>query len=422
MSKKRKMRGKKPSSSINNQDARAADATSLAQRLKKHRGVAANTLPPEIYRHSTGKSFLTPHDDPQAFAACLSTTYKGFCFDAPSDLPNHLHDQFDSSFLGMDDLFLYDVIQPGKKQLTRTSVTRTLVGDPGSTYKYLGLRLFSHPWVDFDEDGNATAVKKVGLSLRKSGYPSKTTSALIEMGRANGFLKERSNELLEKHVSPNVEPVGLVGSADYNLTLVNKMDCTAVKRDLKKETGYGMGKVSVGWHRDSGLKDFSSIAVYQKLKGVTKSKTLDGWGVALRAMDGGAGGPIPNVPALCVPLPSGSLYYMLDDFNHNHEHAVIAGSGGVRYSSTHRVAREGQGTWQYIRDKFDQFFVLASKFDFGTGVASESNEESKRKPKDFASVVRSQQMLLNEIEFEWLRQWYVQGQKVRVHWQEHDRT
>ena len=35
-------------------------------------------------------------------------------------------------------LFLYDVVQPGRKRLTRTSVTRTLVGDPGSTYKYLG--------------------------------------------------------------------------------------------------------------------------------------------------------------------------------------------------------------------------------------------------------------------------------------------
>lgn len=394
--------------------AAAKDATSLAQRLKKHRGVAADTPPPNIYVNSTGKSFLTPHGDPVEFRECLNTSYKGFCHDSPSELPDQLHSQFDSSFEGMDDLFLYDTIQPGKKRLTRTSVTRTLVGDPGSTYKYLGLRLFSHPWVDVDEDGNAASAKKTGSSLRKIGYPSKTAAALIEMGRANDYLKERSNDLLQKHVSPNVEPVGLVGSADYNLTLVNKMDSTATKRDLKKENAYGMGKVSVGWHRDSGLKDFSSIAVYQTLQGVNKSKTLDGWGVALRAMDGGAGGPLANVPALCVPLPSGSLYYMLDDFNHNHEHAVIAGSGGVRYSSTHRVAREGQGTWQYIRDKSDQFLVSASNFDFSTGAATNNNEGAKKKPKDFASIVRSQQMLMNEIEFEWLRQWFVQGTKVSI--------
>jgi alpha-ketoglutarate-dependent dioxygenase FTO len=192
------------------------------------------------------------------------------------------------------------------------------------------------------------------------------------------------------------------------------MDSFSKKHDLKKESAYGMGKVSVGWHRDSGLKDFSSIAVYQSLQGVAKSATLDGWGVALRAMDGGAGGPLTNVPALCVPLPSGSLYYMLDEFNHNHEHAVVAGSSGVRFSSTHRVARDGQGTWQSIRDKSDQFLVLAKNFDFSTGaiVKKEStSKQSSKKSKDFASIVRAQQMLMNEIEFEWLRQWFVQGQR-----------
>lgn len=315
----------------------------------------------------------------------------------------------------MSDLFLYDTIQPGKKRLTRTSVTRTLVGEPGSTYKYLGLRLFSHPWVDVDVDGNATNAKKPGSTLCHIGYPAVQSASLIEMGRVNEFLRKRSNELLEEHVSSNTVPMGLVGSADYNLTLVNKMDSTATKRDLKKESAYGMGKVSVGWHRDSGLKDFSSIAVYQMLQGTT-TKSCDEWGVALRAMDGGAGGVLASVPALMVPLPSGSLYYMLDDFNHNHEHAVIAGSDGVRYSSTHRVAREGQGTWQYIRDKTDEFIVTASKFDFDAGVANTANEGSKstaKKRKDkLISVARAQQMLMNEIEFEWLRQWYIQGRKV----------
>ena len=353
----------------------------------------------------------------QAFEDCLDTSYKGFCYDPPEELPKQLHQQYEASFRGMNDLFLYDAIQPGKKRLTRTSVTRTLVGEPGSTYKYLGLRLFSHPWVDVDVDGNTTDAKNPGSTLSNIGYPALQSAALIEMGRVNQFLRKRSNELLEEHVSPNTVPVGLVGSADYNLTLVNKMDSTATKRDLKKESAYGMGKVSVGWHRDSGLKDFSSIAVYQLLQG-TSSKSCDKWGVALRAMDGGAGGVLSSVPALMVPLPSGSLYYMLDDFNHNHEHAVIAGSDGVRYSSTHRVAREGQGTWQYIRDKTDQFIVTASKFDFTAGAVSTAGEGSKstakkRKAK-FISVARAQQMLMNEIEFEWLRQWYIQGRKVSL--------
>lgn len=283
-----------------------------------------------------------------------------------------------------------------------------------------GLRLFSHPWVDVDEEGNAAnnICAKSGSTLRKLGYSERVTTALIEMGRVNECLTERSNEMLEKYVSPNVVPGGLVGSADYNLTLVNKMESTSIRRDLKKESVYGMGKVSVGWHRDSGLKDFSSIAVYQTLQGATSTKTRDEWGVALRAMDGGAGGPLTSVPALMLPLPSGSLYYMLDEFNHNHEHAVIAGSSGVRYSSTHRVAREGQGTWQYIRDKIDHFFISASQYDFNKGTAIDANNSSNMPAKQirekFVSIVRAQQLLLNEVEFEWLRQWFVQGQKVSL--------
>ena len=424
--KKRKARDKKsrPSAaSPHDKESQRANqdvaAKTLAVRLKQHRGTAASTKRPPLYVNTSGKRFLTPHDDRKEFEECLDISYKGFHYTLPSRLPNKLHHQFESSFEGMDELFLYDTIQPGKKRLTRTSVTRTLVGAPGSTYKYLGLRLFSHPWVDVDENGNAISVSnKSGSTLRDLGYPSKTTNSLIKMGRVNEYLREKSNELLDEHVSPNVEPVGLVGSADFNLTLVNKMDSTATKRDLKKESAYDMGKVSVGWHRDSGLKDFSSIAVYQTLRRISSSKTCDEWGVALRAMDGGAGGPLSTVPALCIPLPSGSLYFMLDDFNHNHEHAVIAGSDGVRYSSTHRVAREGQGTWQYIRDRTDQFLASVSKYDFNTGetimVSEHTNMHTKKSKDKFVTIVKAQQMLMNEIEFEWLRQWFVQGQKVRL--------
>lgn len=116
------------------------NASNLAKRLKKHRGVAANTPPPQIWTDTSiaQRKFLTPHNDPHAFQSCLDTSYKGFRYESPSDLPDVLHRQFDSSFKGMNELFLYDTIQPGKKRLTRTSVTRTLVGAPGSTYKYLG--------------------------------------------------------------------------------------------------------------------------------------------------------------------------------------------------------------------------------------------------------------------------------------------
>ena len=211
-----------------------------------------------------------------------------------------------------------------------------------------------------------------------------------------------------------------VGSADYNLTLVNKMEATSTKKDLKQENAYGMGKISVGWHRDSGLRDFSSIAVYQTLKDTPPNESQP-WGVALRAMDGGSGGVLNDVPPLVVPLPSGSLYYMLDEFNHNHEHAVIAGGGGIRYSSTHRVAREGAGTWQYIRDKVKSFLSTMEQYDMERGIVKDSDPSTpdqssrKRSEKKLISHVRAQQNLMTEIEFEWIRQWYIQGKTHAIY-------
>lgn len=35
---------------------------------------------------------------------------------------------------------------------------------------------------------------------------------------------------------------------------------------------------------------------------------------------------ITSAPALAVPLPSRHAYYLLDDFNHHHQHSVLAGS------------------------------------------------------------------------------------------------
>ena len=116
--------------------------SSLAQLLKKHRGVAAKTAPPPTWEIKGGKqcSFLTPEDDAQAFDECLKTSFSGFHYDSPESLPSSLHRDFETTFSSLESggLFLYDIVQPGKKRLTRTSVTRTLVGDPGSTYKYLG--------------------------------------------------------------------------------------------------------------------------------------------------------------------------------------------------------------------------------------------------------------------------------------------
>ena len=345
----------------------------------------------------------------------------GFCWETPENIPNSLHTSFSSAFSKLDEanIFQYDTVQPGRKRLSRTFVTRTLVGNPGSTYRYLGLRLFSHPWCDVDEIGNSIRRSKnaksmnIGSSLVSLGYEKSTANALILIGNINSVLIERSNKLLKEKIAESV-PEKLVGSAEFSLTLINKMEPSSLKKDLKRENIYGMGKASVSWHMDSGLQDFSTIAVYHELLNLQTTpardtNTKEPWRVALRIS--GEENKRKS-PPLSVPLPSGTLYYMLDDFNHKHEHAVLAGTNKLRYSSTHRVAREGNGTWQYIRDK------CRVMLDNVVSISSLSNGKNKKSDSTIVTVamrkaqtkqVRKQQQLFQEIEFEWIRQWLVQG-------------
>lgn len=404
---------------------------SLAMRLKRERGTAATTpLPPEWSRSSVHQAkYLTPEDGDD-FNSCVKECYRGFVYEKPNDIPPYIHDAFASVFRGLDDsgLFLYDVVQPGGKKLSLTFVTRTLVGDPGSTYKYLGLRLFSHPWCDVDDNGDGKVMEgdasNLGKTLVEMGYSRKCARALIQTGLVNKQLIERTNRILQTEISPFVKN-GLVGSADYSLTLINKMEPSKVKKDLKNETIHGLGKTSVSWHKDSGLQDFSSIAVYHSLHEV-KSKTRNDvedkvvpWKVALRVSDTNT-----KSPAVSIPLPSGSLYYLLDDFNHRHEHAVISGSDSLRYSSTHRVARDGAGTWQYIREKCKT--VLSSSLCVEVLNANNehrepslSNYEIGFQRKMLVKEVRNCHCLMTEIEFEWIQQWYIQGEthsKLHPYW------
>jgi len=335
--------------------------------------------------------------------------------------------------------------------LSKTFVTRTLIGAPGSTYRYLGLRLFSHPWCDVDErgDGVCRGVVEDGNAIDGGGdsvlsrlvthlgYAPSCAKALIDLGTINQTLIHRTNNVLTQMIAPTLPNGQPTGSAEYSLTLINRMEPTSIKRDLKMENVHGgLGKTSVSWHKDSGLQDFSSIAVYHTLEGCshhngagTANNYTGGsgeedipWRVALRVAE-----PTTQTPALAIPLPSGSLYYLLDDFNHKHEHAVLAGSNKLRYSSTHRVAREGCGTWQYIRDKCElilsssnllsKLISSSSTSNSGRQVVGEVLEEEEVLPpsslqgrKQLVKEVRSYLKLMSELEFEWIRQWQIQGQ------------
>ena len=79
------------------------------------------------------------------FNECLSQCYRGFIHQ-PQALPE-LEPRMIAALesLKQQQYFHYDVVFGGGIRLGRTFVRRILVGNPGITYKYLGLRIFAHP-------------------------------------------------------------------------------------------------------------------------------------------------------------------------------------------------------------------------------------------------------------------------------------
>lgn len=226
------------------------------------------------------------------------------------------------------------------------------------------------------------------------------------------------------------------GPIRFNITLINYMDPASMSQ-LKEEPYYGMGKMAVGWHHDENLVPHSPVAVYsyscpgetktevkptEEKEGQTSTEGEKGdeerrdeeeeagdegtskeegekgkvcWRVGLKvAWD-------IHTPGLALPLQSGDCYYMTDDLNRTHQHCVLAGDK-ARFSSTHRVAQCITGTLEYIQKR-----------------CSEALENLHTDPETGAKSLRS--LLLstlqhiedihNEVEFEWLRQYWFQGRR-----------
>ena len=291
--------------------------------------------------------------------------------------------------------------------LSRTRVTRCLIGKPGITYKYLGLRMFAHPWRGQRAQGPCKQMRKLSRKLERRAVAC-----------ADGDLP---------------------GPSAFNLVLLNRMEPEALAR-AKQEKSYGMGAVSVSWHADSSLQDFSTISVYvaHHAADVANFATpppppappeAQPWRVALRAVRDVEGPTMraatrqetrrddTSVPAVLLPLHDGDVYHMLGDFNHHHQHAVIqpdgAGAGSVRYSSTHRVALEEGHTYQSIRRRCRAALAASASAqeEATTAAAPEGGGGGGGGGGGEGCAARWQeeQACLSELEFEWLRQYYIQG-------------
>jgi hypothetical protein len=372
----------------------------------------------------------------ESFQTALDTAYEGCVWDSPNagagagDTSTSVFDedkiQWALNIMDTEGLFRTDVTQPAGlgSKCVKTYVTRCLLGEEGTTYKYLGLRMFSHTW-------SAAATK--GGSSTNSKSPQ-LQSQLKEAIKIIAGLNQRLTSQTEKHlktleqkrIARGMDQPVIQGRAGFDITLINRMK---VSPNWKEEPMFRDGnKCPVSWHADSSLEQYSTIAVYQTLvqgednnsnniKATNKkqknkhhpphqtnmnSQDRD-WSVALRVAHDTEGPKakrlsditvVEESPPIAVSLQSGSAYYLLDDHNHHHQHAVLAPNdvrdASVRFSSTHRLLRQGHNV-QHMLARCET--ICSSNFDRRKG------------PK----IWRSEQILLNEIEFEWLRQFFIQG-------------
>ena len=221
------------------------------------------TLPPPFDGYTGSKRFLVP-TDPQ-FNALMQRTYEGFVHEPPTWAADEAHARYLDAQRVMEarQLFQYDVTQPMGlgTNCSKTFVTRTLVGEPGITYKYLGLREFAHPWnpneAKKDEDTSIMRALSCIRDLNSTLTRRASTLLLKHAKRKQQQLKGKTQMKIKGTTTEQT------GSCKFNLVLINRMVVetiadtkTATKSTderasaalpLKEEPFYGMGRCSVSW-------------------------------------------------------------------------------------------------------------------------------------------------------------------------------
>ncbi|KFQ24776.1 Alpha-ketoglutarate-dependent dioxygenase FTO, partial [Merops nubicus] len=356
------------------------------------------------------------------------TKYSKLIFRKSDTIPDELHQIVQESFLTLrkHDCFFQDLVRiKGKDFLT--PVSRILIGNPGCTYKYLNTRLFTVPWptegydikycspqihdackalIRLNEYLHIEAVKALqGQNFLEAKGIKDTTVIDREQNFATSLMEKESVSKDPSSCSvPEDEYISLENRTSYNVTLLNYMDPLQMLC-LKQEPYFGMGNMAVSWHHDENLVERSTVAVYsyscegpameesneEKLKGRDPAV----WHVGLKvAWD-------IETPGLAIPLHQGDCYLMLDDLNMTHQHCVLAGFP-PRFSSTHRVADCARGTLEYIFGRCELALQNLQTDSDSVALSLKSLE---------TAVVKQVEEIHNEVEFEWLRQFWFQGKR-----------
>lgn len=117
------------------------------------------------------RSWLSPGDP--LFRPALDVSYRGMRHVPAPSLPPAIHKGFRESFDGLHEagLFMYDTVQAGGKRLSKTFVTRTLLGDPGITYKVRGGGRYGRCWRSSPQQAASLAFARgvKGEDLRRIG-------------------------------------------------------------------------------------------------------------------------------------------------------------------------------------------------------------------------------------------------------------
>lgn len=243
------------------------------------------------------------------------SSYAGLALRQSGCLPDGLHEKVQSALVTLHrrGCLLRDLVRVRDRDVF-TAVSRALVGQAGYTYRYLDTRLFTIPWHCESENSQrdkkekpccdsdlrdackalwelnqffCTDVQKQQTNVRGVKRPRSDTENSDDTSgegpceeNVTDRLKEKKQQKVERleeeqeqeeedsgqgcsHSSTpsSAMPPAQTGLVQFNLTLINYMDPTAMTQ-LKEEPYYGMGKMAVGWHHDENLVPLSPVAVY----------------------------------------------------------------------------------------------------------------------------------------------------------------